>query len=299
MRIEIRDIKFLMKLYKMTEEELHKFLIKRLRKYYNNDKIVNKEGKFIIAVGGNIGLVAHLDVYGKIPPTEIVYNKKHITAIDSILGADDRTGVFIILKMLENGFRPTLIFTHDEEVGGMGARAVADEYSSLGVNYLIQLDRRGEGVVFYGNGNEEFINYILSFRNKKEYGSFSDISTLCPECNVSGCNLGVGYHNEHSHSEYQDIKALEDTLNVVVKMLQDEDSSKYYQYEESETASWFNKYRANSNAGIYEEEKNNLVYYDGEWVSLEEYYNMRYGVYEDNETVGDMYPLEDDTDTPF
>lgn len=268
MKINNKDIQLLIKLFKMNVYELHDFCKETLNSYYEKTRIVEKNEKYLIAVGSKIGLVAHLDTSGDRYPRNIIYNKKYITAIDSILGADDRVGVFIILKMLEYGYRPTIIFTHGEEKGGIGARDFASEYSDIGVNYLIQLDRRGDGVVFYDNANEEFIDYILSFRDKEEYGSFSDISILCPSCNVSGCNLGVGYFNEHTNSEYQDLKILSKTIEVVKTLLDDEPNSKYFEYVEG-------------NYGIYDiyegGNSNEYIIYNGEYLTLEQYYEKIYG----------------------
>lgn len=281
------DIALLIKLFKMKDYQLHDYLYNKLAELYGKERIVRSVGKYLVAVGSKIGLVAHLDVFGDVPPKEIVYNKKYITAIDSILGADDRVGVFIILKMLEKGFRPTIIFTHDEEKGTIGASYFAKDFSDIGVNYLVQLDRRGSGVVFYDNDNQEFIEYILSFRDKEEFGSYSDISVLCPQCNVSGCNLGVGYHNEHTKAEYQDIEVLEDTIEVVTKMLQDEDNSKFYEYQEY--------VYLNGNVGainLQNSTKETDVFYNGEWIPLSKYYEIAYGfadgdeLYSDDETVG-------------
>lgn len=266
MKINISDIKLLLKILKMSDTQLHDYLYGKLVTLYGKEKIVRKVGKYLVAVGSKIGLVAHLDVVGDIPPKEIVYNKKYITAINSILGADDRVGVFIILKMLQLGFRPTVIFTHDEEKGTIGARELAQDFCDLGVNYLVQLDRRGKGVVFYDNDNREFIDYILSFRDKEEFGSFSDISVICPMCNVSGCNLGVGYYNEHMSSEYQSIEEMEDTIRVVYEMLVDEPNSKYYEYQQYQ----FN----NSNDYATNE---TLVSYNGQLVPLSKYYEIIYG----------------------
>ena len=269
MKVNISDIKLLVKLFKMKDTQLHDYLYGKLVEVYGKEKIIRKVGKYLVAVGSKIGLVAHLDVVGDVPPKEVVYNRKYITASNSILGADDRVGVFIILKMLQLGFKPTIIFTHDEEKGTLGARAFAQDYSDIGVNYLIQLDRKGQGVVFYENDNKEFIDYVLSFRDKEEFGTYSDISILCPMCNVSGCNLGVGYYNEHMSSEFQSIADLEDTLEVVFAMLSDEENSKYYEYQQyvHTTSSW----------GETWGEGESLVNYNGRMVTLKEYYEILYG----------------------
>lgn len=282
-KITQADINLLIKLFKMKDYELHDYLHNKLAKVYGVNKLVNKKGKYLVAVGSKVGLVAHLDVVGDIPPNNIVYNKKYITAIDSILGADDRVGVFIILKMLERGFKPTIIFTHDEEKGCIGATDFTYDFEDIGVNYLIQLDRRGGGVVFYDNDNQEFLEYVLSFRNKEEFGSFSDISILCPNCNVSGCNLGVGYFNEHTKGEYQDLDILADTIDVVDRMLQDENNSKYYEYQ----AYLYTAYDYD-----YEGQNQTMVNYNGRWVTLQEYYEILYGVTEEEIESSDDIPYE-------
>ena len=268
MKISKSDIKLLIKLFKMSVNELHNFCKEVLNSCYEKGMIVEKKGSYLVAVGSKIGLVAHLDTSGDRYPNNIVYNKKYITAIDSILGADDRVGVFIILKMLEYGYRPTILFTHGEEKGGLGARDFVEDYSDIGVNYLVQLDRRGDGVVFYNNDNREFIDYILSFRDKEEFGSFSDISVLCPNCNVSGCNLGVGYFNEHTSSEYQDLNILANTIEVVKKLLDDENNSKYFEYEEGD----YGIYDVYEGSGT-----SDYIIYEGEYLTLEEYYDKIYG----------------------
>lgn len=294
MKLNEADYKLLEKLYKMETKPLHDMLYNLLRSKYGKKNMYQKVDKYIIAKGSNIGLIAHLDVKGKEPAKNVVYNKEYFTAIDSVLGGDDRTGVFIIIKILELGFKPTIVFTHDEEIGCLGAKALAEDYSSLGVNYLVQLDRKGDGVVFYQNDNKEFIDYILSFRDKKEIGSCSDISHICPSCNVSGCNLGVGYHNEHTSSEYQSIAELEEAISVVTKLLQDEDNSKYWEYVEkkydySKYYGYYNNDWDESDYGNYDstnysnKEKNNCkasrILYLGKLMTLEEYYKA----------LGDLY----------
>lgn len=279
MKISKTDINLLIKLFKMKDFQLHDYLYNELAKAYGKGKIVRKKGEYLVAVGSKIGLVAHLDVFGDKPPQEIVYNKNYMTAINSILGADDRTGVFIILKMLQIGFRPTIIFTHDEEKGTIGATKFTKDFEDIGVNYLIQLDRRGSGVVFYDNDNQEFLNYVLSFRDKEEYGSYSDISVLCPNCGVSGCNLGVGYYNEHTVGEYQDLNILSDTLDVVIKMLQDENNSKFYEYEELDYGNYF----------LPKSKNGAKIYYQGSWLTEEEYYRDVFGFTEEQVDGFDEY----------
>ena len=56
---------------------------------------------------------------------------------------------------------------------------------------------------FYYCNNIPFIEYVkplwVSFEN---WGSFSDISILCPKWEVAGVNLSIGYENEHSFRNF-------------------------------------------------------------------------------------------------
>lgn len=216
---------------KQQENHLHKQLKKYLKKYY---KQVYSAGNYLFAPGDiNIALVAHLDTVFKDPPKNIFYDKEKgvIWSPEGGCG-DDRAGVYAIIEIIRSGLRPTIIFTRGEESGGIGATELISHFPQCPVDlrYIIQLDRRGfDECVFYQLRNQEFINYISSFGFKKDFGSFSDISILCPHWGIAGTNLSVGYTHEHSTSEYVLIKALDNTINKVKKMLQDNNDI-YYDY---------------------------------------------------------------------
>jgi putative aminopeptidase FrvX len=74
------------------------------------------------------------------------------------LGADDRAGVFAIIKILQSGLRPHIIFTTDEETGGYGAKALTSNACPFqDVRYFIELDRQGAlDCVFYNCDNKHF-----------------------------------------------------------------------------------------------------------------------------------------------
>ena len=197
-----------------------------LKKYYDN---VIETNQYIYAEGNiPIALVSHMDTVfereANYKNRELFYDRaKNVMWCPRGAGFDDKAGIFAILTILKDGFRPHVIFTMDEEIGGLGASALADTYKFHPFNdlkYIIQLDRRNTNdCVFYDCDNEEFIDYVEKFGFSEAYGSFSDISELCPSWMVAGVNLSIGYDNEHTISEYLNVTALFATIKKVKNML--------------------------------------------------------------------------------
>lgn len=143
--------------------------------------------------------------------------------IDPIQGAgfDDRAGIFAIIKIIESGLKPHIIFTTDEEIGGIGAdKLAADGNPFPELKYIIELDRRGRNdCVFYDCRTLEFQHYIETFGFLTAMGSFSDISILCDAWQVCGVNLSIGYLNEHTYTEMLFINSMFNTIEKVKRML--------------------------------------------------------------------------------
>ena len=209
----------------MTQEALRKSLVNVLKKHYTN---VITTKKYVMAQGETpIALVAHLDTvfpYGK---RKIYYDREEqVIWSPHGLGADDRAGVFAILQIIQHGFRPTVIFTTDEELGCLGAEQLVLDYpeSPWPINYIIQLDRQGvNDCVFYECNNQKFKKYIEEFGFVSDFGSFSDISAICPTWGIAGVNLSVGYINEHTLRETLHVKFWKRTIKQIEKMLKKEE----------------------------------------------------------------------------
>lgn len=216
-----KDYKLFERLVSLNQRELKKSMELYIRDKYGKNTIITKE--YIVGIGEiPIALVAHMDTVFKVPATDLYYDRrKGILWSPQGLGADDRAGVFAIIKILQSGLRPSIILTTDEEVGGIGAAALALAGNPIpNLKYMIELDRRGTNdCVFYDCYVPEFIEYIESFGFCEKWGSFSDISFLMPEWDICGVNLSVGYDNEHSYVETLSIKPLYDTILKVQKML--------------------------------------------------------------------------------
>lgn len=217
-----KDYELLSLLFQKTDVELKANLAVLLDKRYSN---VKNTKKYLYAEGSlPVMLVAHLDTVFTHPPEEIFYDApKGVMWSPQGLGADDRAGVFAILKLIEAGFRPHILFTMDEEMGGLGANAFVNENPTPPKNlkFIIELDRRGDtDCVFYRCGNKDFHKFIESYNFITKIGSFSDISTICPKWNIAGVNLSVGYQNEHEHIEFLKINSLFSTIKKTKEILQ-------------------------------------------------------------------------------
>ena len=193
-----------------------------ISQYGEKNVIIEKE--YVIALGTTpIGLVAHMDTVHTNQPVNIFFDEQEeVMWSPQGLGADDRAGVFSILEIIERGYRPTVILTTDEEVGGIGASAVAADFDKAPVdlNFLIELDRQGSNdAVYYDCDNPLFEEYITRFGFVTDIGSFSDICFICPTWGIAGVNLSIGYVNEHSLGEHLRVKDMMCTIDRVCAIL--------------------------------------------------------------------------------
>ena len=222
-----KDYRLFERLVSLTEKEMVRAMSQYLKDKYDKNVIITKD--YIIAIGDiPIALVAHMDTVFKTPVSDLYYDqRKGVLWSPEGLGADDRAGIFAIIKILQEGLRPSIILTTGEEEGGVGACAICDKFPDCPIpnlKYMIQLDRRGTNdCVFYDCYCPEFVDYVESFGFCERWGSFTDISFLMPEWQIVGVNLSVGYEDEHSHTEILNINPLFDTIRKVNKMLCEKD----------------------------------------------------------------------------
>lgn len=150
------------------------------------------------------------------------------------LGGDDRAGVYAIIQIIENGYRPSIVFTTDEELCCLGAQALIEKKPICpfkNLKAIIELDRQGKkDMVFYGCRNSSFKKYIKNYDFIFKKGSFSDISILAPAWDVAAVNLSIGYEDEHSPLEILHIDWLEETIKKVKNILNDSFSMPTFAY---------------------------------------------------------------------
>jgi hypothetical protein len=128
------------------------------------------------------------------------------------LGADDRAGLWVALKLIADGYASDYHFGFfcDEEIGGVGSDCYRKDFDTSyedNVTCFIGLDRMGvDEVATYGSDNQKLIELFTNTGYKTALGSFTDASNLAYK---KACvNLSVGYYNEHTPKESLLIKGM-------------------------------------------------------------------------------------------
>lgn len=222
--------------------ELTRFNIPHGLEYFLKDSLpknIKKDqvGNYYIRIGKSKTMfTAHLDdaSWGNyLDYVKHVINGKYIrTDGNTILGADDKAGVLILLYMISHNIPGTYYFFVGEESGMIGSKGILNvkrEWFKNNFKRCISFDRRGYGSIisrqlgriccsddFVTSLSKEFEKNGMYYKNDPG-GIFTDsaafIGTI-PECT----NLSVGYFNEHSYDEYQDIEYLEKLCETCVKI---------------------------------------------------------------------------------
>lgn len=167
-------------------------------------------------------LVAHVDTVHFHPPQQMFYDPQaQVLWSPQGLGADDRAGVAMIFELVSRGHRPSVLLLTGEEMGLVGARAATRDFPGLsGVNVMIELDRaHAKDAVFYDCITPALISWTKRFGWREEFGSFSDISELAPAWGIAAVNLSVGYYNQHTKTEYLNLREWRRSCDRVEKML--------------------------------------------------------------------------------
>ena len=185
-------------------------------------------------------LVAHLDTVHKLLPKNIWFSEDNTRIkADEGIGGDDRCGVYAILHILnrlEKDKIPSVLFTTDEEIGGIGVGVFCKKFKNkkLGVNAFIEIDRANAiDVVCYSDDNYELVEKFEEMGYKYNYGSYTDIVDLMETFDISGVNLSSGYYNAHTLNEYVDLKDLMWTIENVITFIKNPNNyAKPYKYVE-------------------------------------------------------------------
>ena len=216
-----------------------------MRYKYRGKKVFFADNNFILVRGETpVMLVAHLDTVHKNPVKVICKSVDgNILMSPQGIGGDDRCGVYALTRIYElSRVKPWLLFTCDEEIGGVGADWFCKAYVKKrlppeldGLKFIVEIDRRGSSdAVFYDCANSDFEEYISSFGFEFAHGSFSDISLIAPELGVAAVNLSSGYYHAHTQHEYIVRSELENTISKVIEMVADADALPRFEYVEAD-----------------------------------------------------------------
>lgn len=153
------------------------------------------------------------------------------------LGADDAAGVWLMLQMIDAGVPGRYLFHRGEECGGKGSKVVAEHHKDVleGIKYAVAFDRKADcSIITFQRGgrccSDAFATelgkrltarmphhkgsprYTLGPDDTGVYTDTAEYTRVIPECT----NVSVGYYDEHSGKEQQDLEFLLALRDAVV-----------------------------------------------------------------------------------
>lgn len=151
-----------------------------------------------------------------------------------VLGADDGSGMWIMLNLIKAGVPGLYIFHRDEEIGGRGSSYIAQHHApvitGMGIKHCIAFDRKGTQDIITHQGcgrccSDDFADAFAEQLNADglfdfeadDGGSFTDSANyidLIGECT----NLSVGYYDQHTMDECQDITFITRLVNRLIEI---------------------------------------------------------------------------------
>lgn len=234
-------MKILEDFLKPTQKELYA----ALREMYSGKTVCRKNRYILVKGEAPVMLLAHLDTVHASPVKQICKSEDgDILMSPQGIGGDDRCGVYaLVTSYAQSKAKPWLLFTCDEEKGGVGAYAFAEMYGKGklpkeldSLKMLVEIDRKGKNdAVYYDCDNPDFEEYITSKGFCTEWGSFSDISAVAPALGVAAVNLSSGYYNAHTQHEYINRKQLNVVVRKVVEIVADAAKPDFPKYEYMES----------------------------------------------------------------
>lgn len=212
-----------------TEKELFHLLGEGLKE--------DEFGNLFIKIGeSDVMFTSHLDTATSALTTVNHVFEDNIIKTDgkSILGADDKAGVTVMLYMIEQNVPGLYYFFLGEEVGCVGSKKLAGKLKDKkieGINKVVSFDRRGTtSVITYQSSqrcaSDEFGEALAKELNQADEtfgykldptGVLTDsvqFIKIYPECT----NISVGYQSEHTFRESQDIDHLEKLAKACCKV---------------------------------------------------------------------------------
>ena len=142
------------------------------------------------------------------------------------IGADDKNGLWIIIRLLQK--RPILkvaLFVQ-EETGCKGSKACSLNFFT-DVPYILAVDRKGEtDVVTVGKdvvlcSNDMFpVSTLQKYGYECVVGGRTDVVALKERgLTIPCCNIGCGYYNAHTNEEYTIFSHLQKALSFVDELI--------------------------------------------------------------------------------
>ena len=157
-----------------------------------------------------------------------------IDSESSCLGADDGTGCWVLLRLIEAKIPALYVFFRDEEIGGLGSehyRADKNNENLLeSLTHCISFDRKGYNDII----TEQWVGqcaseaWAISFANQlnaidatislsPNVGTFTDsanFTDIIAECT----NISIGYDKQHTAQETQDVAFADKLVQALLQI---------------------------------------------------------------------------------
>jgi hypothetical protein len=214
------------------EKEVLKFLPPLTEDEFGNYyKIIGEQPKVMFT--------SHLDTADREQKVTNLYSKQQgsdeiiYTDGSTILGADDKSGVTVMLYMMAHNIPGLYYFFIGEERGGIGSNALAGSYGKFDylkdIKKCVSFDRRRtNSVITHQLGRQccsnEFGTALCKEYNKSGLnlsldttGIYTDSASFMDD--IAECtNISVGYENEHTGRELQNISFLKRLCEASIKV---------------------------------------------------------------------------------
>lgn len=176
-------------------------------------------GNYIKVVGNrpNIAFTAHTDTVHRMEGIQTLKVEGDLltTVTGSCLGADCTTGLWLMMGMIKAGVEGVYVAHAAEEIGGIGSQNLVKDRPAwlIEIDAVISFDRFGtDSIITHQGGrrtaSDEFavtLASVLDLPLKADTtGTYTDsveYAEIVPECT----NLSVGYYDQHTKRESQDL----------------------------------------------------------------------------------------------
>jgi hypothetical protein len=156
------------------------------------------------------------------------------SGIKSQLGADDASGIWLMLGMIQKGIHGLYVFHREEEIGAGGSSYAVETFRKAGIfKYLdkaIAFDRKGTHSVISHQGlgrtaSDNFCQALANSLNKNitfnykidDTGVFTDTASYADD--VRECtNISAGYYDEHTFLESLDLNHSAQLMTAVLNV---------------------------------------------------------------------------------
>ena len=206
-----------------------------LERYLPNGYKKDKFGNYFISIGEGYSTMftCHLDTASKdFVNVKHTFKDNYIQSDGTtILGADDKAGMTVLLYMINQKVPGLYYFFIGEEVGCIGSSALSAEFEEKNITKVVSFDRRGTHSIITEQWMGRCCSNQFALALSKEFSKADETLQLVPDDTgvltdsaqfidiVNECtNISVGYYSEHTKNEKQDIEYLVKLCKACVKV---------------------------------------------------------------------------------